>query len=167
MRRLTISGTACVETLTALVALAWADGQLEDREKAGVRGAVEVLNLTKEMRERLEKTLAAPAEVDQILVESLTPRDRAFTYVAAAWMCGADDEVHEKEEAALDQLARHLGIDAVRKAELERIAREIEPILPGTTRKWSDEVVRLFKSIPPRLEPTPAAPGEEIEVSFE
>jgi hypothetical protein len=30
------------------------------------------------------------------------PKDRAFTYVACAWMCAVDEDVHEKEEATLE-----------------------------------------------------------------
>jgi uncharacterized membrane protein YebE (DUF533 family) len=162
MKRLTISGHSCVETLALLVAMAWADGKLEEQEKAGVRGAAEVLNLTKEMRERLDKVLESPVPVDQILFDTLSARDRAFAYVAAAWLSGVDEDVDEKEEQLLDQIARYSGISPVRKAELERIARDLPP--PGKDgRAWSEEVVKLFKAIPPRLEDE----GEEFEVIIE
>jgi uncharacterized membrane protein YebE (DUF533 family) len=162
MKRLTISGHSCVETLALLVAMAWADGKLEEREKAGVRGAVEVLNLTKEMRARLDLVLEKPVPVDQILFDSLSARDRAFAYVAASWLSGVDEDVDEKETAMLDQVARLSNISPVRKAELDRIARDLPP--PGKDgRTWADEVVTLFKSIPPRLEEE----GEELEVIIE
>lgn len=149
MRTLTISGHTCVETLAILVAMAWADGRLEESEKAGVRGAASVLNLTKELRERLDKVIENPVPIDQVLYDEMSERDRAFAYVAAAWMSGVDEDVDEREEAMLDKLGDLLGFDGVRKAELERIARELTSL---GDRKWADELTRLFKAIPPRLE---------------
>jgi uncharacterized membrane protein YebE (DUF533 family) len=162
MRRLTITPQACVETLTAIITIAWADGRVDDREKAGVRGAAEVLNLTKEHRAQLDAMLAKPPTLDQVHADRLSPRDKEFTYVAAAWMCGVDDEVSAREEGHLYKLADKLDIGDDRKTELEGVARGIAA---GKDRKWGDEVVRLFKAIPAKLEAAPA--GEEIEVSFE
>ncbi|MGH7293848.1 MAG: DUF533 domain-containing protein [Polyangiaceae bacterium] len=163
MRRLTISCQACVETLALLVTMAWADGRLEDSEKAGVLGAAGVLNLSKEMRERLDDVLEKPVPVDEILFDTLSPRDRAFAFVAAAWMAGVDEDVDSKEEEVLDRAAAALGYSAARKAELRAIARDLEP--PGEGgRKWAQEIERLFRAIPPRLE---EASAEEIEVVFE
>jgi uncharacterized membrane protein YebE (DUF533 family) len=161
MRRLTISGQACTETLALLITMAWADGHLDESERAGVKGAAEVLNLSKELRERLELVMEKPTKLEYLLFEELTPRDKAFAYVAAAWMSNVDEDVHEKEEQMLDQLGSILGIDAVKKAELERIARDLKPAEGG--RKWADEIVTLFKAIPPRLEKT----EEEVDVVFE
>jgi uncharacterized membrane protein YebE (DUF533 family) len=162
MKQLTISGHTCVETLAILVAMAWADGRLEASEKAGVRGAASVLNLRKELRERLDAVLENPVPIDQILYEEMSVRDRAFAYVAAAWMSGVDDDIDEREESLLDQLGTMLGLDAVRKAELETIARDLGENASSGERKWADELTRLFKAIPPRLEETLDA--DEIEV---
>ncbi len=163
MRRLTISGYACTETLRLLIAMAWADGRLDDSEKAGVRGAAEVLNLSKEFRDKLDEALAAPIPVEQILLEDLSPRDKAFAFVAAAWLSGVDQDVDDKEKALLEKLALQVGLAAEQRTELEAIARDLQAP-PGDGRKWGDEVVGLFKAIPARLEK--AAPGD-IEVTFE
>jgi hypothetical protein len=57
-----------------------------------------------------------------------------------------------------------MGFSPARKAELGRIARDLEP--PGEGgRKWAAEIERLFRAIPPRLEET--ADLEEVEVVFE
>lgn len=166
MRRLTISGHACVETLALLITVAWADGRLDDAEKAGVRGAADVFNLPKEMRDRLDKFLAKPMDLDHLLFETFSPRDRAFAYVAAAWMTAVDEDVDEKEEALLDRVGEILGLDTERKAELERIARDLDraPQRAGDgKRSWSQEVTTLFKAIPPRLEES----ADDFEVVFE
>jgi tellurite resistance protein len=162
MRRLTISCQACIETLALLVTMAWADGRLEDSEKAGVLAAAGVLNLTKEMRDRLDEVLKKPVPVDQILFETLSARDRAFAYVAAAWMASVDEHIDPKEEEVLARAAAMMGYSAARRAELEAIARDLEP--PGEGgRKWEQEIERLFRAIPAKLE---EAPPEEIEVVF-
>lgn len=163
MRRLTISGYACTETLRLLIAMAWADGRLDENEKAGVRGAAEVLNLSKEFRDKLDEALATALPLDLILLDALSPRDRSFAYVAAAWMSGVDSEVDEKEKALLDKLATQLGFGQAHRAELEAIARDL-PAPPTGGRSWGDEVVSLFRAIPARLEKV--AP-DDIEVTFE
>ena len=160
MRRLTISAHACTETLTLLIAMAWADGRLDEREKSGVKGAAEVLNLSKEHRDRLAQMLEKPLPLDQILLDTLSPRDKAFAFVAATWMSGVDDDVDAQEKALLDRLAAELGMSADRRAELERIASDLTPI---GDRKWGDELVALLKAIPPRLENEQG----EVEVAFE
>ena len=58
MKRLTIGADACTETLALLITMAWADGRLDDNEKASVLAAAEVFNLTKELRDRLDQILA-------------------------------------------------------------------------------------------------------------
>jgi uncharacterized membrane protein YebE (DUF533 family) len=164
MKRLTISCQACVETLAMLVAMAWADGRLKDTERAGVLAAAGILNLSREMRDRVNDVLQKPVPVEQILFDTLSTKERAFVYVAAAWMAGVDEDVDTKEEAMLDEVAVLMGFSPARKAELGRIARDLEP--PGEGgRKWAAEIERLFRAIPPRLEET--ADLEEVEVVFE
>ncbi len=162
MRRLTISAHACTETLRLLIAMAWADGRLDDKEKAGVRGAAEVLNLSKEFRDKLDDSLKAAIPFDQILFENLSTRDRSFAYVAGVWMSGADEDVDEKEKALLDRIAKEFGFSDEHRKELDTIAKDLSK--SGADRKWQDEIVALFKAIPPRLEKAQAG---DVEVTFE
>lgn len=124
MKRLTIGADACTETLALLITMAWADGELEEREKAGVRAASTVFNLTKELRDRLDALLEKPMPVDELLLDGLSPRDRAFAFVAAAWMSGLDRKVDEKEKELLEEVAQRFGFTAARKGELLTIARD-------------------------------------------
>lgn len=163
MKRLTLSADACTETLALLITMAWADGRLDDKEKEGVRGASTVLNLTKELRDRLEQLLEKPLGIDELLFDTLSARDKAFAFIAAAWMSGVDDEVDPKEQALLDQLAETLGLTPARKVELIQIARDLEP-LQRDGKSWSKELVALFKAIPQRLE---GDGSETFEVAFE
>jgi uncharacterized membrane protein YebE (DUF533 family) len=163
VKRLTVSGHTCVETLALLVAMAWADGHLEDSERASVRGAADVLNLSKAMRDRLDLVLDKPMPVNQLLIEAMSSADRAFAYVAAAWMSGVDDDVDEREEAMLDEVATLFEIDVARKVELEGIARGINVKASGE-RNASEELVALFRAIPPRLQTDTL---EEADVVFD
>jgi len=161
MKRLTIGADACTETLALLITMAWADGRLDEKEKASVLAAAEVFNLTKELRDRIDQILETPMPVEELLVENLSARDKAFAFVAAAWMSGVDSEVDEKEQQLLDKAADLLGLDASRKKELLQIARDLEPLRKDDG-GWTTEIVALFKAIPARLE------GEgDFEVAFE
>lgn len=164
MKRLTISGDACTETLALLVTMAWADGRLDDKERDGVLAASEVFNLTKELRSRLDQILEKPMPLDELLVENLAPRDRAFAFVAATWLSGVDEEVDPKEQALLERAANLFGFDEARKTELTQIARDLEPLRRESRDDagWTKELVTLFRAIPQRLEG-----GEAVEVAFE
>lgn len=163
MKRLTISPDACIETLAVLITMAWADGKLEDQERDGIRGAAEVLNLTKELRDRIEELMKKPIGVEELLFDGLSSRDKAFAYVAAAWLSGVDDQVDPKEEQLLERLGELLQLTGDRKKELTQIARDLEPLRKGKS-SWSTEIVTLFKAIPQRLE---GDGSENFEVAFE
>lgn len=163
MKRLTISADACTETLALLITMAWADGKLDDKEKEGVRAASEVLNLTKELRARLDQLMDKPLGIDELLFDTLSARDKAFAYVAAVWMSGVDAEVDPKEQDLLDQLAETLALTPDRRSELAGIARDLEPLRKGK-KSWAEELIALFKAIPQRLE---GDGRESFEVAFE
>ena len=162
MKRLTIGTDACIEALSLLITMAWADGRLDDHEKDGVRAAAGVLNLTKELRERVDSLLQKPLPVEELLIDTLSARDKAFMYVAAAWLSGVDDDVDAKEEALLAKSADLLGIDDDRRRELDQIARDLEP-LRKDKKSWAHELITLFKAIPARLE---GESGDNIDVAF-
>lgn len=163
MKRLTIGPDACIETLALLISMAWADGRLDDHEKDGVRAAASVFNLSKELRNRLDSLLQKPIPIDELLVEGLSARDKAFAYVAAAWLSGVDDEVDSKEEALLAKAAALFGFTEARRSELAQIARDLEP-LRKDKKSWANEVVALFRAIPARLE---GDGTENFDVLFE
>ena len=161
-KRLTISADACTETLVLLIIMAWADGKLEPREKEGVQAAAEVFNLSKELRDRLQSLLENPLSVDELLVETLSERDRAFAFVAATWVSGVDDDVDPKEKELLDRVAELFGFSTARKQELTDLARDLE-LRRGDEVKWADEIERLFRAIPPRL----GGGEDDVDVSLD
>lgn len=161
MKRLTISARACTEILALLVKMAWADGRLEEREKESVRSAAGIFNLSKELRARLDAILEEPIPLDQILIESLSAKDRAFAFVAASWLSGVDENVDPKEQELLEEVASVLHIEGDRKAELESIARDFLKEHKGSS-NWAEHLGTLFRAIPRRLEG-----DDELEIEFE
>jgi hypothetical protein len=161
MRRLTIRVSACTEAMGLLILMAWADGRLDDREKEGVRGAAQVLNLPAAFRARLEEQLARPGSLDSLDVDNLTTRERAFAFVSAAWMAHVDDTLDPKEEELLGRIGAKLQFTPEQQAEYLNMARNLQPLPAGVT-SWADQITRLFKTIPAELE----EPGEAFEVVF-
>lgn len=151
MKRLTISQETCTETLALLITMAWADGRLDETEQNAVRAAADVLGLSADLRERLDTLLAQPLPVDQLLFDTVSRHDRAFAFVAAAWLSGVDDDVDPKETALLAKVGTLLEFSLPRRRELIAIARELSPPRKGKHR-WAQEIVTLFNSIAPRLE---------------
>lgn len=165
MKRLTIGVHACTEILALLVTFAWADGKLLSQEKEGVREAAKVLNLPKNLRDRLEALIEKPMPFQQLLLEDLSTRDKAFAFVAAAWMTGVDGDVDDKEKALLDALAERLGFGEAHERELLAHAHDLAHLRKGKSKnQWADELVTLFKAIPPRLE---QIEDGDVEVVFE
>jgi hypothetical protein len=80
-------------------------------------------------------------------------------------MAGVDEDLDPKEEELLERAASLMGFSPARKSELERIARDLEPPAQGG-RQWAQEIERLFRAIPPRLEER-VEDLEEVEVVFE
>jgi uncharacterized membrane protein YebE (DUF533 family) len=160
MKRLTLRQEACIETLAVLILVAHGDGKLEEAEKGGLRAAASVFNLTKEMRERVEVMLKEPLPLDQVMVEHLKPKEKYFMFVAAAWMAGLDSDVADGEVSLLNALAQRLELDKTQTATLRGIAAELDPVL-RKTHNWTDELVMLFRAIPPSVD------GEKAEVVFE
>ena len=161
MKRLTLSSDACLETLALMIHMAWADGRLEDSEKTGVRAAADVFNLTKELRARLDEILEKSISLEELLLDGLSARDKAFAFVAATWMTGVDDDIDPKEQDTLDKLAELLGFTSDRKKELTAIARDLESV---RGEDWSQDVIKLFRAIPQRLE---GDGSESFEVAFD
>jgi len=162
MRRLTIRVTACTEAMGLLILMAWADGRLDDREKEGLRGAAQVLNLPLSFRSRLDEMLAKPIGLEWLNLRELTTRERAFAFVAAAWMAHVDEMLDPSEEEQLRSIGAALEFTPEQQAEYVNIARSLQP-LPAGVSSWSDQITRLFKAIPAELE----EPGASFEVVFE
>lgn len=161
MKRLTLGATTCAETLTLLIAIAWADGDLADEEKDGVRAAAKVLNLTKERRDDLEKSLEKAPTIDPAALDRLSARDRGFAYVASSWMARIDGKVAPAEMKLLERIAGAMDLDDEQVDKLEALAATLEPREKGAS--WATEIEPLFKAILPKV----AEVSDEVVVAFE
>lgn len=163
MKRLTIGVKACTEIMGLLVTMAWADGELLDEEKEGLRAAADTLNLEKDLRDRLEFFMTQDRGFDDVQAKTLNVRDREFAYVACAWMARVDSGVADEERQTLEEIGKHLDIGEARRKELAMMAGELE--VPDDGDAWSKGLVKLFKSIIKSIEHV--EPDEEIDVAFE
>ncbi len=159
MRRLTIGVAACTEAMGLLVAMAWADGELQDEEKVGIRTAADTLNLSQELRDRLEGFMEEAPPLRDLKLAELAPQDAEFAYVAAAWLARVDDSVEEEEWDLLAEIGELLEMDIDRREELTKFALDLEP--PGEGESWASGIVALFKAIVTMVE------DDEVEVAFE
>lgn len=166
MKRLTIGVKACTEIMGLLVSMAWADGELLDEEKEGLRAAAETLNLEQDLRDRLESFMNEDPGLSGVNTEALTVRDREFAYVACAWMSRVDEGVADEEKDMLQKVGALLEIGADRRSQLEALAAEIDP--PKDDESWSSGLVSLFKGIVKSIELIDVEEADEdIDVAFE
>lgn len=163
VRRLTISVSACTETMALLVAMAWADGKLDDEEQEGIRDAAKTLNLPKELRDRLEGYMEEAPPLTDLKLGTMGVREREFAFVASAWMADVAEGIVEDEQALLDDIAAELDISEERQEELTKLALDLEPPAEGET--WSQGIEQLFRAIRAKVEPVDD--GEPVEVEFE
>ena len=145
MRRLLIDAQVCTEVLAAMVAMAWADGELQGDERDGLLEAAAALNISKELRARVDTFVEEAPRVAQLSFAGWSERDRAFAFVAAAWMAHVEGGVVDAEQSLLDEIGTALTLDTDRRAALAEIAAGIErrPLGAG----WSSRIVDLFKQI--------------------
>lgn len=167
MKRLTIGIQACTETMGLLVAMAWADGNLDDEEREGIRAAATTFNLKKDLRDRLETFMDKARPISELELGELVGRDAEFAYVASAWMARIYEGIHEKEESLLDEIGKALKIGDERAEELKKLATDLSAPKDGET--WSKGIAKLFKAIPAvvELSDEDIEADEDIEVAFE
>lgn len=159
MKRLTISVHACTDTLALLVAMAWADGTLDDQEKDGIRDAAQTLNLPKEVRSQLEGFMEEAPPLDELKLGSMGVREREFALVASAWMAWISEGIVDDEQALLNDIAAELDIPQDRQDELQEIATGLSR--PPSGESWATGIRELFKAIATKVDPG----SEDIEIS--
>jgi uncharacterized membrane protein YebE (DUF533 family) len=166
MRRLTISVRACTETLALLVAMAWVDGTLDDDERDGIRDATKMLNLPKDLRDRLEGYMKEPPPLDEVALATMGRKEREFAFVASAWLANLSEGIVDAEQELLDDIAAEIELDQERQDELTKLALELDP--PAEGESWAKAIQQLFRAIATKVEPTKdGEDGEPVEVSFE
>lgn len=144
-----LSPEACTEALVLLVAMAWADGKLESVERDGVRAAASTFDLPEAVRARVDRVVERPIPVDELLVETLSPAERAFAFVLGAWLARVDGEVDPREAALLEKAAHLLELDGARVAELSALAAELPARAEGDG--WAGQLKGVFVAAAARV----------------
>jgi uncharacterized membrane protein YebE (DUF533 family) len=98
------------DTLIALAAVAWADGELDPEEAAGIRAAAQQLGFGADDLRAVEETLGHPVQMEEVETVRMSRLTRLFTFAAASWIAHLDRGVSAKEQAALDMLGERLGL---------------------------------------------------------
>lgn len=160
MRRLTLSVRACTETMGLLVAMAWADGHLDEEERDGLHDAAKTLNLPRELRERLESFADDKLTVADVKLDTLKGVERDFAYVCAAWMANVARGIDDSEIAMLDEVAAALDIDEARQGELAGLALDLPVPEPGQS--WAQGIRGLFSAVRAKVERS----DEPVEVDI-
>lgn len=98
------------DTLIALAAVVWADGDLAEAEAAGLRSAAKQLNLSEADQRAVDITLQQRITLDHVETVRMNSDTRLFTYVAASWLVKAKGHMDAKEAEALRLLGDRLGL---------------------------------------------------------
>lgn len=96
--------------LEVMVAMAWADHELVEEERAAVRAAATALGLVQPPDAALASPDRTPVPIADIVVSHLGSRDRELIYLCAAWMAMADEVEVPAETRLLDVLQAHLEL---------------------------------------------------------
>jgi tellurite resistance protein len=96
----------------SLIAVAWADGQMESSEASVVEGLLVGFDATEEEENELLEWAKTPRSLDKdIPLDELTDEDRELLLANAALLTMADGKQTDDETKALGQLVAILKID--------------------------------------------------------
>ena len=113
------------EVFILLAAVARADGKLDDEEIDAIARAALDEGLELAEIEAIEKAIRDGVAIDEVDIQSLSPRDRLYAYAVASWVSLVDGERTEREDAALFSLAFVLRLTPRGRQEADSIVRDL------------------------------------------
>jgi uncharacterized membrane protein YebE (DUF533 family) len=117
--------------LKLLIALAWADGRVDEEEMEIVEAMLDSFNASVEDGNDLREWAKTPRSLDDIDVAGLTAEDADLVLYQAVLLTYIDDEQSEKETALLNNFVAKLGMPSERaKDVLERATSRAKELLP-------------------------------------
>lgn len=120
----------------SLIAVAWADGQMEKSEASVVEGLLVGFDATEEEEKELLEWAKTPRSLDKDLpLEDMTDEDRELLLANAALLTMADGKRTADETKALGQLVVILKIDAAEAKAI--IASAADGVLSLSSRSLS------------------------------
>ncbi len=119
--------------LKMLVALAWADGRVDEEEMEVVYAVIDAFNVGEELKEELVEWAKSPRTLDDVDTEDLTESDLELVLFQAVVLTYIDGEQSDKEVQLLNDFIAKIGMDkaqadAVLASATER-AKELLPEL--------------------------------------
>lgn len=113
------------EVFILLAAVARADGKLDDEEIDAIARAALDEGLELAEIEAIETAIRDGVAIDEVDIQSLSPRDRLYAYAVASWVSLVDGERTEREDAALFSLAFVLRLTPRGRQEADSIVRDL------------------------------------------
>ena len=95
-----------------LIAVAHADGRLDDQETEALQVAIVRLTISEEERERLESELKNPGSIDSSARRLEREEDKMFVLLHGLRVALADGNYDKKERKRIEALARKLEISS-------------------------------------------------------
>lgn len=129
--------------MLALVAMAWADGTVDSRELAGIRGALRQLGLGRDDVAVVERALQEGVAMADVETVRMNRKTRLFTYAMVSWIAEVDGKVSTAEEDALQLLGDRLGLSGVARERASVAAREAA----GSSRPEDYDLLALRESL--------------------
>ncbi len=111
--------------IKALVAVAWADGKVDQRERDVIEGLIAAFQLSEEDAEAIRKWAAEPRTLDDIDLTELSAQDRRLLLQHAVVVTYVDGEQSEEEKRLLEQLVERLHVPS----------EEAEPLLAAAEQR--------------------------------
>ncbi len=118
------------EVFLMLLAVGWADGQLDDTERDAVLAAAEAEGLNPDDLEGLRRASRERVELDTIDVSRLRNHERQYVYAVARWIAMLDGEITEREAAALRVLGFVLRMTLPVQLDIDEMVRVAMEAIP-------------------------------------
>lgn len=106
-----------VAVLTAMIAAAKADGEVDRAESQRIFGQMEQAGLSTDEKAFVLTELSKPLNIDEVVAHAKSPEIAAQLYTASALVI---DQSNDQERAYLTTLAQRMNLDPAFIAELER-----------------------------------------------
>lgn len=108
----------------SLIAVAWADGQVEAPEESVIEGFLGLYDATAEEEQELKDYAKEKRSLDDIPFDDLDDEGREILLSNAALLSAADGETSESEQVLLEQIINRIGFEAERAQRIVAGARD-------------------------------------------
>ncbi|MCP4674806.1 MAG: TerB family tellurite resistance protein [Deltaproteobacteria bacterium] len=117
--------------LKLLVALAWADGRVDEEEMEIVEAMLDTFGADKETGDEIREWAKTHRSLDEIDISDLTEEDAGLVLYQAVLLTYIDGEQSEKEVELINQFMAKLGLSKEDAAPiLERATTRAKELLP-------------------------------------